>query len=55
MVVVSKTNGRVRICVNLTKLNENVYREHYILLSVEQTLTQIGGASDLQRNMGSLI
>ena len=27
MVVVPKSNGRVRICVDLKKLNESVYRE----------------------------
>ena len=29
MVVVPNHNGRVRICVDLTKLNENVYREQH--------------------------
>ena len=28
MVVVPKTNGCVRVCVDLTKLNKDVYREH---------------------------
>ena len=41
MVVVPKANGQVRICVDLTKLNE---RECHILLSVEQVLAQIGDA-----------
>lgn len=44
MVLVPKQNGKVRICVNLTKLNESVCRERHILPSVEQTLAQIGGA-----------
>ena len=44
MVVVPKPKGKVRICVDLTKLNESVRRERLILLSVEQTLAQIGGA-----------
>ena len=30
-------NGKVRICVDLTKLNESVCRERHILPSVEQT------------------
>ena len=38
MVVVPKHNGKVRICVDLTKLNESVRRERHILPSVEQTL-----------------
>ena len=44
MVVVPKPNGNVRICVDLTKLNESVVRERHILPSVEQTLAQIAGA-----------
>ena len=44
MVVVSKPNGKVQICVNLTKLNESVCCERHILPSVEQTLSQISGA-----------
>ncbi len=38
MVPVPKKNGAVRICVDLTKLNEAVCREKYILPSVEQSL-----------------
>ena len=45
MVVVPKQNGKVRICVDLTKLYESVCRERHILPSVEQTLAQIGGAN----------
>ena len=44
MVVVSKPNGSVRICVDLTKLNENVMREQHIMPSVEQTLAQLNEA-----------
>ena len=47
MVVVPKPSGKVRICVDLTKLNESVCRERHILPSVEQTLAQIGGAKHL--------
>ena len=35
---------RLRICVDLTKLNANILREHHILPAVEQTLTQVLGA-----------
>ena len=55
MVVVPKQNSKVRMCVDLTKLNESVQRERHILPSVEQTLAQIGGAkhfSKLDANSG---
>ena len=55
MVVVPKPNGQVRICVDLTKLNESVCRERHILPSVEKTLAQIGAArifSKLDANSG---
>jgi hypothetical protein len=54
-VVVPKRNGKVRICVDLTKLNESVQRKRHILPSVEQTLARIGGAkhfSKLDANSG---
>ena len=44
MVVVPKPSGKVRICVDLTKLNANVCRERHVLPSVETTLAQLGGA-----------
>lgn len=44
MVVVPKSKGRVRICVDLTKLNPNVLQERHILPAVEQTLAQVSGA-----------
>ena len=55
MVVAPKANGQVRICVDLTKLNENVCRERHMLPSVEQVLAQIGDAkhfSKLDANSG---
>ena len=55
MVVVPKPNKRVRICVDLTKLNENVRRERHPLPAVEQILAQIAGArvfSKLDANSG---
>jgi len=52
MVVVPKPDGRVRICVDLTKLNQSMQRERHILPSVEQTLAQLGGASKLDANSG---
>ncbi|KAL0160136.1 hypothetical protein M9458_043861, partial [Cirrhinus mrigala] len=55
MVVVPKKSGAVRICVDLSKLNESVRREKYILPSVEQTLGMLAGAqifSKLDANVG---
>lgn len=55
MVPVPKKNGTVRICVGLTKLNEAVCREKYILPSVAQMLGLRGGTkvfSKLDTNMG---
>ncbi|KXJ30128.1 Retrovirus-related Pol polyprotein from transposon opus [Exaiptasia diaphana] len=55
IVVVPKQNGQVRICVDLTRLNDSVKRERHILPSVEETLAQLGGAkvfSKLDANSG---
>lgn len=55
MVPVPSKNGSVRICVDLTRLNEAVCREKYILPSVEQTLGLLAGAevfSKLDANRG---
>lgn len=55
IVVVLKKNGAVPICVDLTKLNDSVCREKYILPSVEEMLGMLAGArifSKLDANMG---
>ena len=55
MVVAPKSGGRVRICVDLTKLNESVYKEWYPFPAVEQMLAKIAGArllSKLNANSG---
>ena len=44
MVVVPKANGKIRICVDLSKLNESVKRERHPLPAVDQTLAQLAGA-----------
>ena len=44
MVVAQKTNGSVRICVDLTRLNKSVCREQHPLPVVEQVLAQLTGA-----------
>lgn len=56
MVVVPKSGGvKVRICVDLTKLNNAVCRERHILPSVDETLGKLAGAkifSKLDANSG---
>lgn len=49
-----KKTGAVRICVDITKLNELVCREKYILPSIEETLGKLAGAQvfRLDANMG---
>ena len=44
MVVVPKPNGCVRICVDLTRLNQSVQRELHPLPAVDQILAQLAGA-----------
>ena len=44
MVVVPKPSGDVRICVDLTMLNENILREVHPLPSAEYTLSKFGGS-----------
>ena len=55
MVVAQKANGSVRICVDLTRLNESVCRERNPLPVVEHSLAQLTGAklfSKLNANSG---
>ena len=40
-----KINGTVRICVDLTHLNQRVKRERHQLPAVEEVLAQIMGAN----------
>ena len=50
-----KANGKVRLCVDLTKLNESVRRERHPIPAVEPTLAQLAGAtvfSKLDANSG---
>ena len=44
IVVVPKPDGTVRICVDLTKLNEAVRRELFIMPAVEETLAKLKAA-----------
>ncbi|KAK7106488.1 hypothetical protein V1264_017738 [Littorina saxatilis] len=55
IVTVPKNNGKVRLCVDLTKLNESVRRENFPLPSTDQLLAQLSGAkvfSKLDCNSG---
>ena len=55
IVVVPKAKEQVRLCVDLTRLNDSVKRERLILPSVEETLAKLGGAkvfSKLDTNSG---
>ena len=55
MVVVPKENGKVRICVDLTHLNQSVCRERHLLHTVDESLAQLAGAkvfSKLDANSG---
>ena len=45
IVVALKSNGTVRICVDLTNLNKAVCRERHILPSVDNILGQMAGAT----------
>ena len=42
IVIVSKPNGDIRLCIDLTKLNAGVERELYPLESIEETLGKLG-------------
>lgn len=55
MVVVRKKNGRVRICIDPTNLNEAIQREHFPMSTIEDISTRLSGSkyfSVLDANMG---
>ena len=45
IVPVSKKNGKVRICVDLKKLNKAVKREHYMLPNLDDISPKLNGAT----------
>ena len=47
LVVVPKPNGKVRLCVDYTKLNNSVRRERLIMPDVQTVLSQIGGGAQV--------
>lgn len=52
IVVVQKSDGQIRICVDLTKLNESVQREKHPIPSVEHILAQLGEAKVFSKLAG---
>jgi len=55
MVVVPKSSGKVRICIDMKLLNENVITEFRPLSAVNETLVQLSGAkifTKLDANLG---
>ena len=45
MVPVLKKSGKVRICVDLKKLNQMVMRERYVLPTLDEILPRLAGSS----------
>ena len=43
-VVVPKKNGKIRVCIDFTKLNRAVKREYYPLQTSDETLSALGNA-----------
>ena len=55
MVMLPKSNNRIRICVDLTRLNRCVKQERHPLPGINQTLAQLAGAklfTKLDANLG---
>ena len=55
MVVVPKPNGKIRICVDLSHLNDSVKRENFPLPRIDQSLGLLAGAkwfSKIDLNLG---
>ena len=44
-VAVPKPNGKVRLCIDFTKLNDSVRREHFLLPTTDQLLAQLDYAT----------
>ena len=45
IVVMPKQSGQLRICVDLTKLNESVMRKNVPLSAMDQLLAQLSGVT----------
>ena len=44
MVVVTKTNGSIRICIDPRDLNKVVKRQHFPLLTIEEVVSRMPNA-----------
>ena len=44
MVVVTKPNGSIRICIDIQDLNKDVKRQHIPLLTVEDVISRMSNA-----------
>ncbi|GBN03707.1 hypothetical protein AVEN_258837-1 [Araneus ventricosus] len=44
MVIVTKNQGDIRICVDLSELNKTIQREAYPMASVDYTITEFNNA-----------
>ena len=49
IVAVPKSNGKVRLCIDITKLNESVHRENFPLPTTDQLLAQLDGATEFNK------
>ena len=49
MVITQKSNGNVRVCVDLTQLNKYVQRENHPLPTTDTTLAKLAGAKFFSR------
>ena len=47
IVVVGKPNSKIRICIDLTKLNLGIKREFYQIERVEETISKIGSGCEV--------
>jgi len=53
MVIVRKKNGEVRICVDYTRLNRSVRRDHHVMPTVDTNLAKLSNAV-IQQTWSSL-
>ena len=55
IIIVPKPNGKIRICVDLSRLNDSVKRENFPLPRIDQSLGLLAGAkwfSKIDLNLG---
>ena len=47
LVVVPKKNGKLRVCINLKKVNTATIRDHYLLPMADHVIERVAGAEAL--------